>query len=217
MLGTTRFPPVHERPSCSDQNGQYNDGGVHQSPRRCVLAYPAKPGEAPAFVGGSDTQAVHVPGRLNCGTDMLSREGVIHGKWKLHPHTVEMIWIHFGEAEINLFVSEENTHWPLFFSLMTAPLGGGPAIEPLAQGSEICIPSNQNYAASAAKGQGGKGCCTADSTEMAQPAVVPGGGELISPPVADPAEEGPSVPGEGHQLATKLELWDLHVWQVNTE
>lgn len=52
-------------------------------------------------------------GRLNCGTDMLSREGIIHRKWRLHPHTVEMIWIHFGEAEIDLFVSEENTHCPL--------------------------------------------------------------------------------------------------------
>ncbi len=55
-------------------------------------------------------RAVHVPRRLNYGTDLLSRGGVIHGEWRLHPLTVKIIWSVFGRAEVNLFASAENTH-----------------------------------------------------------------------------------------------------------
>ncbi len=68
-------------------------------------------------------RAVHVPGRLNYGTDLLSRGGVIHGEWRLHPLTVKIIWSVFGRAEVNLFASAENTHCPLFYSLTHSPLG----------------------------------------------------------------------------------------------
>lgn len=45
-------------------------------------------------------------------------------------------------------------------------------------------------------------CVDSGSTQMAQPAVVPGTGEHVAPsPVADPAEKGPFIPGEGHHMA----------------
>ncbi|KAL0146452.1 hypothetical protein M9458_058244, partial [Cirrhinus mrigala] len=69
-------------------------------------------------------RAVHVPGSQNCGADMLSRGGPVHGEWRLHPQTIQMIWSLFGEAEIDLFASEENAHCQLFFSLTNAPLQG---------------------------------------------------------------------------------------------
>ncbi|XP_058624259.1 uncharacterized protein LOC131535672 [Onychostoma macrolepis] len=68
-------------------------------------------------------RAVHVPGRLNYGVDLLSRGGIIHGEWILHPLTVNMIWSVFGRAEVDLFASAENTHCPLFYSLTHSPLG----------------------------------------------------------------------------------------------
>ncbi|KAI2646292.1 ORF V: Enzymatic polyprotein [Labeo rohita] len=37
-------------------------------------------------------RAVHVPGRLNQGADMLSRNNVPSGEWTLHPQTVQKIW-----------------------------------------------------------------------------------------------------------------------------
>ncbi|KAL0188183.1 hypothetical protein M9458_015282, partial [Cirrhinus mrigala] len=78
----------------------------------------------------------------------------------------------------------------------------GRAVEPLAGGSEICIPPSQNNAASAAKDQRGEGCFASDSAEMVQPAVVSGIGEpVVDPPVADSAEKGFIVPGEGHHMA----------------
>lgn len=68
------------------------------------------------------TGAVHVPGHLNCGADLLSRSGVVHGEWRLHPLTVNMIWSIFGRVEEDLFAATENTHWPLFYSLTQSPL-----------------------------------------------------------------------------------------------
>lgn len=45
-------------------------------------------------------------------------------------------------------------------------------------------------------------CVDSGSTQMAQPAVVPGTGEHVAPsPVADPAEKGPLIPGEWHHMA----------------
>ncbi|KAL0204651.1 hypothetical protein M9458_002669, partial [Cirrhinus mrigala] len=44
-------------------------------------------------------RAVHVPGRLNQGADMLSRSNVPSGEWMLHPQTVQKIWEIFGKAE----------------------------------------------------------------------------------------------------------------------
>ncbi len=62
-------------------------------------------------------RAVHVPRHLNYGAYLLSRGGVIHGEWRLHPLTVNRIWSVFGRAEVDLFTSAENTHCPLFYSL----------------------------------------------------------------------------------------------------
>ncbi|CAM4580422.1 unnamed protein product [Leuciscus chuanchicus] len=50
-------------------------------------------------------RAVHVPGGE---PDMLSREDIIYGEWRLHPQTVKLIWSLFGKAEVDLFASEEN-------------------------------------------------------------------------------------------------------------
>ncbi|KAL0199767.1 hypothetical protein M9458_002954, partial [Cirrhinus mrigala] len=69
-------------------------------------------------------RAVHVPGSQNSGVDMLSRGNPVHREWRLHPQTIQMIWSLFGEAEIDLFASEENAHCQLFFSLTNAPLEG---------------------------------------------------------------------------------------------
>ncbi len=46
------------------------------------------------------------------------------GEWRLHPEVVELIWKEFGQAQVDLFVSRETSHCPLWFSLPhPAPLG----------------------------------------------------------------------------------------------
>ncbi len=37
-------------------------------------------------------RAVHIPGHLNMGADILSRQGPRPGKWMLHPELVKQIW-----------------------------------------------------------------------------------------------------------------------------
>ncbi|KAI2662214.1 ORF V: Enzymatic polyprotein [Labeo rohita] len=61
-------------------------------------------------------RAVHVPGRLNQGADMLSRSNVPSGEWTLHLQTVQKIWEVFGKAEVDLFASKDNSHCPIYFS-----------------------------------------------------------------------------------------------------
>ncbi len=68
-------------------------------------------------------RAVNVPGSLNYSTDLLLRGRAIHGDWRLHPLTVNMIWGIFGRVEVDLFASAENAHCPLFYSLTHSPLG----------------------------------------------------------------------------------------------
>ncbi|KAL0176639.1 hypothetical protein M9458_028969, partial [Cirrhinus mrigala] len=57
-------------------------------------------------------RAVHVPGRLNQGADLLSRSNVPSGEWTLHPQTVQKVWEVFGKA----FASKDNSHCPIYFS-----------------------------------------------------------------------------------------------------
>ncbi|KAL0162349.1 hypothetical protein M9458_041745, partial [Cirrhinus mrigala] len=67
-------------------------------------------------------RTVHIPGHLNHVADALSRQVTFRGEWRLHPHTVQLIWNRFGEAQIDLFASHESTHCALWYSLTEAPL-----------------------------------------------------------------------------------------------
>ncbi|XP_038147769.1 uncharacterized protein LOC119787801 [Cyprinodon tularosa] len=70
-------------------------------------------------------RAIHVPGVMNRGADLLSRGNPRYREWKLHSEVVAQIWERYGHAEVDLFASEENAHCPRFFSLTGegAPLG----------------------------------------------------------------------------------------------
>ncbi len=61
---------------------------------------------------------------MNVRANLLARQAVTHGEWKLHPEIVNQIWKIFYEAEMNLFTSQETAQCPLYFSLTPpAPLG----------------------------------------------------------------------------------------------
>ncbi len=65
-----------------------------------------------------------IPGALNIGANILFRQGLRPGEWRLHPEVVELIWKEFGQAQVDLFVSLETSHCPLWFSLThPTPLG----------------------------------------------------------------------------------------------
>ncbi len=62
-------------------------------------------------------RAVYVPGVLNLAADFLSRQKLRSGEWMLNRRMVDQIWERFGTAEVDLFVSQESTQCPLWFSL----------------------------------------------------------------------------------------------------
>lgn len=70
-------------------------------------------------------RATHVPGTLNRGADLLSRGNPLYSEWKLNTNVVNLIWLRYGRASVDLFASEETAQCPLFFSLRdrNAPLG----------------------------------------------------------------------------------------------
>ncbi|XP_028430855.1 uncharacterized protein LOC114553714 [Perca flavescens] len=71
-------------------------------------------------------RAVHIPGILNRAADLMLRGGPSHNEWKLNPTIVWKLWSRFGEAEVDLFASRENTQCALWFSLSSRdnpPLG----------------------------------------------------------------------------------------------
>lgn len=47
---------------------------------------------------------------------MLSQGSVPQGEWRPHPQMIQMIWDVFWKAEVDHFDSEDNSHWPIFFS-----------------------------------------------------------------------------------------------------
>ncbi|KAI2645393.1 Sialin [Labeo rohita] len=69
-------------------------------------------------------QAVHIPGHLNVGADVLSRQGPRPGEWMVHPEVVKQIWKVFGPPQVDSFATRENAQCPLWYSLAhPAPLG----------------------------------------------------------------------------------------------
>ncbi len=78
-------------------------------------------------------KATHVPGKINQGADMLSRNNVSSEEWMLHSLSVQKIWELFGRARIDLFASEDNSHCPIFFTKNTDALNGleSPPFKPL--------------------------------------------------------------------------------------
>ncbi len=67
-------------------------------------------------------KATHVPGKMNQGADMLSRNNVSSEEWTLHPLTVQRIWEVSGRARVDLFASEDNSHCPIYFTKSTDAL-----------------------------------------------------------------------------------------------
>ncbi|KAI2655478.1 Transposon Ty3-G Gag-Pol polyprotein [Labeo rohita] len=69
-------------------------------------------------------RAVHVPGHLNMGADILSRQGLRPGEWMLHREV-----LHGGLDAISTDVAEASSE-PEFWNLWVWPLGGTPHSAP---------------------------------------------------------------------------------------
>ena len=64
-------------------------------------------------------RAVYISGHLNMGADLLSRQKLLRGGWKLRPEVVKQIWIRSGGGPLRLL--SESAMFPLLISESPSP------------------------------------------------------------------------------------------------
>ncbi|KAL0195159.1 hypothetical protein M9458_008731, partial [Cirrhinus mrigala] len=150
-------------------------------------------------------RAVHIPGHLNVGADVLSRQGPRPGEWMLHPEVVEQIWEIFGPAQVDLFATRENTH-------SSSSPGAGCHGTDVAEALSVRLSPDRSAPGSSGESTPGRGQPTTSSPVLAGPSMVLGpdisprrlsvgdsrGGHHPSPPPG--AVEAVGVASEGAQL-----------------
>ncbi len=108
MFGPSHLSARPEGTSCLSLLGQYDGGVQHKLPGWSFYSSRA--------LNLRSLRATHVPGTLNLGVDMLSRNNVPSDEWTLHPQTTQEKWGIFSRSEVDLFSSEDNTHCQTNFS-----------------------------------------------------------------------------------------------------
>lgn len=58
----------------------------------------------------STLRAVYLPEQVNRVADSLTRQAPAPRRWSLHSDIVRMFWYLYGQAEVDLFATEELTH-----------------------------------------------------------------------------------------------------------
>ncbi len=66
-------------------------------------------------------RAIYISGLLNRAADELSQQHALPGEWRLHPRAIQLIWRHFGAAQVDLFASPDTSHCQWFYSLTGEP------------------------------------------------------------------------------------------------
>ncbi|KAI2667130.1 Transposon Ty3-G Gag-Pol polyprotein [Labeo rohita] len=138
-------------------------------------------------------RAVYLPGYLNVGADILSRQGLRPGEWMLHPEVVKQIWRVFGPAQVDLFATRENTQCPL-----CSP-GAGCHGTDVAEASSVRFSPDRSAPGSSKESAPGRGVPPSSSPVLAGPSMVLG---LDFSPrrlsMGDSRQEGSPPTGGGH-------------------
>lgn len=105
---------------------------------------------------------------------------------------------------MDLFVTSENTHCPLFFLLSHSPLMGGA----LTKSQTLRVPSGKDFASGVMQ-KGGESVGDPHCPKLAKSALVSRHeGEACGSPLSNSAKEGPAVSSKH----PSPELLSLHVW-----
>ncbi|KAI2655010.1 ORF V: Enzymatic polyprotein [Labeo rohita] len=161
-------------------------------------------------------RAVHIPGELNRAADQLSRQSTHPGEWRLHPQVVQLIWSHFGEAQIDLFASPESSHCQLFYSLSEAPLGRDALAHSWPPGPKYAFPPVSLLAQTLYKIREDEEQVLLVAPYWPTRTWFP---DLISlaaaPPWKIPLRRDLLSQGMGTIWHPRPDLWNLHVWLLD--
>ncbi|KAI2644504.1 Transposon Ty3-G Gag-Pol polyprotein [Labeo rohita] len=140
-------------------------------------------------------RAVHIPGHLNVGADILSRQGPRPGEWMLHPEVVKQIWRIFGPAQVDLFATRENAH-------SSSSPGAGCYGTDVAEATSVRFSPDCSAPRSSGESAPGRSQSTVSSPALAGPSMVLG--PDISPrrlSMGDSRQEGSPLTRGGYHLA----------------
>ncbi len=140
-------------------------------------------------------RAAHIPGLLNRGADMLSRNGIPQGE--VAPRVGSDDLDSLRESGGGSVRHERECALPAFLLPVSLPAGRGRADIALASSQAVCFSSDQDIATGVMQDQGGAGFGDTHRPKLAEPALVPGpdraaGGTAL----ADPHQEGSAISGE---------------------
>ncbi len=194
------LPAGHKWSPCASTIRQQVCGVINKSPGWPRHEVPLHAGERPSCVG-SDQSALTEGDACAWQNEPRSRHVVKEQRsseeWMLHPLSVQKIWEVFGKVRVDLFASEDNSHYPIFYKVHGCP---GPRV---AQSSALCFLSNRSATSGTQASQGATAQAYSNSPPLEEPAVdvrvIPA---ARSSPVVNPLETGPLLSSERHAIAS---------------
>ncbi len=144
-------------------------------------------------------RVAYIPGAHNIGADILSRQGLRPGEWRLHPEVVEMIWRHECICGVE-------SHCPLWFSLTHSSFSKertGRDGADVAEALSVCIFPDRSTPGSPGESSPGPGSITSHCPAVAGQSMVPRYTYIPSRRASSgaPRQEGPSVPSRGLDIS----------------
>ncbi|KAI2662377.1 Transposon Ty3-G Gag-Pol polyprotein [Labeo rohita] len=113
-------------------------------------------------------RAVYVPGHLNLGADILSRQGPRPGEWMLHLEVVKQIWRVFGPAQ------GEHAMSPLVLSSSSSSPGAGCHGADVAEATSVRFSPDRSAPGSSRESVPGRDVPSSSSPVLARPSMVLG-------------------------------------------
>ncbi len=108
ISSSKEFPSRSKGPTCAHPLRQHIGGLLHKSPGG-LRSHPLCKLACQILLWSQwmllSLRAACIPAVQNIGADILSRQGLRPGEWRLYPEVVEMIWREFGQAQVDLFAS----------------------------------------------------------------------------------------------------------------
>ncbi len=128
----------------------------------------------------------------------------------LHTEVVKQIWRVFGQAQVDLFATQETAQCPLWYSLVAGCYGTD-----VAKASSICLYRDCSAPRSSGESALGRGPAADNSPILAGPSMVL---DLISlldgSPWEIPVRRNLLSQAEGTLVHPRPELWKLWVWPL---
>ncbi len=194
------LPTGHKGTPFANTLRQQVRGVIHKSPGRPRLEAPLHAGERPFVWAQTNLRSLkgtHVPGKMNQGADMLSRNNISSEEWTLHRSRFRESGKSLAELERPLCLRRQLSLPNLFHEEHGCP---GPSV---AQPPALCVPSNRSATTGTQTSQGTTAQASSNSPPLEEPAVGVGVIPAArSSPMAHSHETGPPLSRKQHAVAS---------------